>query len=122
MHQPSAFSLAVAMLSCRNCRPARERELLAQNLQRQNWSDPTGLEGPTIAIATVVYQLPFHREFLDALRQSTPWQPRGGPPIAILGPGEAEMAHQTDEYGRVDRIVEANSLFKDLIKDGNGTA
>jgi succinyl-diaminopimelate desuccinylase len=95
---------------------------LAQNLHRQNWSDPPGLEGPTIVIATVVYQFPFYRGFLDALRQSTPWQPRGGSPIVILGPGEAEMAHQTDEYCRVDRIVEANSLFKDLIKDWNGTA
>ena len=35
----------------------------------------------------------------------------GGPPTVILGPGEAHMAHQTDEYCVVDRIgqaVEAN--------------
>ena len=48
--------------------------------------------------------------------------PLGGPPIVILGPGEAEMAHQTDEYCRVDRIAEATTLFNDLIKDWNGTA
>ena len=122
MRQSGTSVLAATRLRCQKRQPAKKRQLLAQNLQLQNWSDPPGLEGPTIAIATVVYQLPFHREFLDALRQSTPWQPRGGPPIAILGPGEAEMAHQTDEYGRVDRIVEANSLFKDLITDWNGTA
>ncbi len=35
----------------------------------------------------------------------------GGPPTVILGPGEPEMAHKTDEYCIVDRIeqaVEAN--------------
>ncbi len=35
----------------------------------------------------------------------------GGPPTVILGPGEPEMAHQTDEFCIVDRIeqaVEAN--------------
>ena len=42
--------------------------------------------------------------------------------MVILGRSQAEMAHQTDEYCRVDRIAEATSLFKDLIKDGNGTA
>ncbi len=31
--------------------------------------------------------------------------PLGMPPIVILGPGEPEMAHQTDEYCRVDRIA-----------------
>jgi hypothetical protein len=80
------------------------------------------LEGPTIDIATVVYQFPFYRGFLDDLRQTTPRQSRSGQPIVILGPGEAEMAHQTDEYCRVDRIDEATSLFNDLIKDWNGTA
>jgi len=43
--------------------------------------------------------------------------PLGGPPVVILGPGEPEMAHQTDEYCRVDRIHEATALFGDLITD-----
>ena len=43
--------------------------------------------------------------------------PLGMPPIVILGPGEPEMAHQTDEYCRVDRIREAEALFTDLIDD-----
>jgi succinyl-diaminopimelate desuccinylase len=39
------------------------------------------------------------------------------PPVVILGPGEPGMAHQTDEYCRVDRIREAALLFTDLIDD-----
>ena len=43
--------------------------------------------------------------------------PLGMPPTVILGPGEAAMAHQTDEYCRVDRILEAHVLYADLIRD-----
>lgn len=43
--------------------------------------------------------------------------PLGLPPTVILGPGEAAMAHQTDEYCRVDRILEAHALYTDLIRD-----
>ena len=43
--------------------------------------------------------------------------PLGMPPIVILGPGEPEMAHQTDEFCRVDRIGEAHELFVDVIDD-----
>jgi succinyl-diaminopimelate desuccinylase len=43
--------------------------------------------------------------------------PLGQPPTLILGPGEAAMAHQTNEYCRVDAIVEATALYEDLIRD-----
>ena len=43
--------------------------------------------------------------------------PLGMPPVVILGPGEPDLAHQTDEYCRVDRIGEATVLFADLIDD-----
>ncbi len=46
--------------------------------------------------------------------------PLGMPPTVILGPGETAMAHQTDEYCRVDRIVEAHALYSDLIRDWCG--
>lgn len=36
-------------------------------------------------------------------------------PTVILGPGEAAMAHQTDEYCVVDRIPEAVSIYRGLI-------
>lgn len=41
----------------------------------------------------------------------------GGPPTVILGPGEAHMAHQTDEYCEVTRIEEAVEINQRLIRD-----
>lgn len=38
-------------------------------------------------------------------------------PTLILGPGEAHMAHQTNEYCEVRRIDEAVSLYRQIIKD-----
>jgi len=63
--------------------------------------------GQAIAPRTVSY-------FTDAAALRGPL---GGPPVVILGPGEPEMAHQTDEYCQVDRIGEAAALFGDLITD-----
>ena len=63
--------------------------------------------GQVIARRTVSY-------FTDAAALR---RPLGEPPVVILGPGEPEMAHQTDEYCQVDRIHEATALFGDLITD-----
>lgn len=41
--------------------------------------------------------------------------PSFGCPTLILGPGEPELAHQTDEYCRVDRILAAVDLYEALI-------
>lgn len=41
----------------------------------------------------------------------------GNPPTVILGPGQPEMAHQTDEFCYVDKIADATRLFSDLIQD-----
>ena len=38
------------------------------------------------------------------------------PPTVILGPGETDQAHQTDEYVRVARIHEAAEIYTDLIR------
>lgn len=43
--------------------------------------------------------------------------PLGGPPTVILGPGDAALAHQTDEYCRVDDITDAVAIYQDLIRD-----
>lgn len=40
----------------------------------------------------------------------------GGPPTVILGPGEAAMAHQTDEYCVVDRIGEAVEAYVEIAR------
>lgn len=63
--------------------------------------------GPAPAARTVSY-------FTDAAALRGPL---GQPPTVILGPGEAAMAHQTDEYCRVDNILEATALYEDLIRD-----
>ena len=41
--------------------------------------------------------------------------PMGNPPTVILGPGEPQMAHQTDEFCYVDRIAQAEQLYRDII-------
>lgn len=43
--------------------------------------------------------------------------PLGQPPTVILGPGEPHMAHQTDEFCYVERIGEAEKLFRKIILD-----
>jgi succinyl-diaminopimelate desuccinylase len=43
--------------------------------------------------------------------------PLGMPPVLILGPGEPQLAHQTDEHCHVHRIHEAVALYEDLIQD-----
>lgn len=43
--------------------------------------------------------------------------PLGNPPTVILGPGEASMAHQTDEFCYVARIREAEQLFSKIMLD-----
>jgi succinyl-diaminopimelate desuccinylase len=40
----------------------------------------------------------------------------GNPPIIVLGPGEAAMAHRTDEYCDVARIIEAKAIYSALMQ------
>lgn len=40
----------------------------------------------------------------------------GHPPTVILGPGEATMAHQTDEYCVVERIDEAVAIYTEIAR------
>jgi succinyl-diaminopimelate desuccinylase len=40
----------------------------------------------------------------------------GCPPTIILGPGEPEMAHQTDEYCVIDRIDEAVAAYEEIAR------
>lgn len=41
----------------------------------------------------------------------------GDPPTVVLGPGQPEMAHQTDEFCYVQKITDATQLFEQLICD-----
>lgn len=38
-------------------------------------------------------------------------------PMVVLGPGEPQLAHQTDEYCLIDRIEESVAIYGELIKD-----
>jgi succinyl-diaminopimelate desuccinylase len=41
----------------------------------------------------------------------------GGAPALILGPGEPQMAHQTDEYCLVNRVEAAVMLYRAIMED-----
>ncbi len=47
----------------------------------------------------------------------TPWM--NNAPTVILGPGEAYMAHQTNEFCYVHKLEEAVVLYKRIIKENN---
>ncbi|MGH8688447.1 MAG: M20/M25/M40 family metallo-hydrolase, partial [Burkholderiales bacterium] len=40
-----------------------------------------------------------------------------GAPTLVLGPGEAAMAHQTDEFCSMERIRQAQSIYESIIRD-----
>ncbi len=40
----------------------------------------------------------------------------GGVPVVVLGPGEPEMAHQTDEFCYVERIEQAGDAYRTLMR------
>ena len=39
----------------------------------------------------------------------------GDVPTIILGPGQPEMAHQTDEFCYVDNLEQAVEIYKNII-------
>jgi succinyl-diaminopimelate desuccinylase len=39
----------------------------------------------------------------------------GAPPTIVIGPGEPTMAHKTDEYCDLGRIVEAVEIYKKIM-------
>jgi len=43
-----------------------------------------------------------------------------GAPTLVLGPGEAAMAHQTDEYCNVERIRQSVAIYEAIIEDWTG--
>lgn len=40
----------------------------------------------------------------------------GAPPTVILGPGEAQMAHQTDEYCMIDRVAQSVAAYEEIAR------
>ncbi|MEO8102939.1 MAG: M20 family metallopeptidase [Betaproteobacteria bacterium] len=44
----------------------------------------------------------------------------GSVPTVIIGPGQPEMAHQTDEWCSVNRIDQSVEIFERIMRDWNG--
>jgi succinyl-diaminopimelate desuccinylase len=40
--------------------------------------------------------------------------PASGVPVIILGPGEADLAHQTDEWVSVEKLIQAAQFYAQL--------
>jgi succinyl-diaminopimelate desuccinylase len=82
------------------------------------WTDPAhpwmqeifDLTTPVVGKRPDVRGAPY---FTDA---SALMPPYGGPPTVILGPGEMELAHQTDEYCRLDRLEQAVELYVEIAR------
>jgi len=43
-----------------------------------------------------------------------------GAPVVVLGPGEPQLAHQTDEYCSVERLRQSVAIYEELIRDWCG--
>ncbi|HZQ75459.1 MAG TPA: M20 family metallopeptidase [Burkholderiales bacterium] len=43
-----------------------------------------------------------------------------GAPTIVVGPGEAQMAHQTDEYCSMERIRQAVQIYEEIIREWCG--
>jgi len=43
-----------------------------------------------------------------------------GAPTVVLGPGEPQLAHQTDEYCSMERIRESVAIYEEIIRDWCG--
>ena len=43
-----------------------------------------------------------------------------GAPTIVLGPGEPQMAHQTDEYCSMERIGQAVEIYEKIIREWCG--
>ena len=51
--------------------------------------------------------------FTDAAALSRAY---GHPPTVILGPGEPQLAHQTNEYCVLDRIEQSVAAYQEIIR------
>lgn len=82
------------------------------------WTDPgqAWITEVYALMATMLGETPKPRgaAFFTDASALTPYY--GGIPTIILGPGEAALAHQTDEYCFVDRITQAKAAYEALIQ------
>jgi succinyl-diaminopimelate desuccinylase len=82
------------------------------------WSDPNDpWMAETIEIASKISGRTAGVEAAPYFTDACALQPAyGGAPTLIMGPGEAEQAHQTDEYCLAARIHEAETIFTEIAR------
>ncbi|HEX4985894.1 MAG TPA: M20 family metallopeptidase [Burkholderiales bacterium] len=113
--------------------PGLSHARLGTELQRRLGPD---VELETLLDLESVYTEPAHawiRDVFDVMQPilGAPPEPRvaayftdaaalnmayDSPPTVILGPGEAQMAHQTDEYCELDRIGQAVAAYEEIAR------
>jgi succinyl-diaminopimelate desuccinylase len=126
---PDAAEIAVDIRTVPTVRHARLRETLQREL------------GPEVELQTIldleaVFTEPDHewmQEVFDVMAPLLGERPQpkvatyftdaaalnlayNTPPTVILGPGEAQMAHQTDEYCVIERIGQAVAAYEELTR------
>jgi succinyl-diaminopimelate desuccinylase len=82
------------------------------------WSDPADpWVEETCAVAAEITQRKARVEAAPYFTDACALQPAyGGAPTLILGPGEPEQAHQTDEFCLTARISEAEAIFIEVAR------
>jgi succinyl-diaminopimelate desuccinylase len=95
-----------------------EIEFVKQNTGAPVWSDPSGewIMGVTDIMTAITgerHEPAVAPYFSDASPLSAAY---GGPPTLILGPGEPQMAHQTDEYCLVARLEQGAAAFVEIMR------
>ena len=86
------------------------------------WTQPDGewvqrvfeICEPVIGAATEPRTAPYMTDAANLLKVYP------GAPALVLGPGEAAMAHQTDEYCSLERIGQSVAIYEAIIRDWCG--
>jgi succinyl-diaminopimelate desuccinylase len=83
------------------------------------WTEPTHpWAARAMAIASEVTGEPVRTATATYFTDASVFLPAmGGAPALVLGPGEPTLAHQTDEWCSVEKIVQATGIFRRLIAD-----
>ncbi len=126
---PDEAIMGIDIRSVPTCGHARIRERLAEVLGPE-------VEFDTIVDSASVYtdpDEPWVQEVFDILEPYLGARPTpqvatfctdagfltpayGHPPTIILGPGDAAMAHQTDEYCRIPRVEASVGIYTDIVR------
>ena len=126
---PDAASIGIDIRTIPEVRHGRLREHLAGHLgpdvaltavadAEGVWSDPGGpWMREVFEVAERVAGVPREVRAAPYFTDASALTPAmGGAPTVILGPGEAGLAHQTDEYCLVERIEQSVEIFVELAK------